>query len=64
LTHFCFQWQQRVYEELQAQAGEDGLPNPFERHRYPVLESTIKETLRIASVLPVGFPHRTMSDTM
>ncbi|XP_060072856.1 steroid 17-alpha-hydroxylase/17,20 lyase-like [Ylistrum balloti] len=57
------EWQKRIYDEIHSVTDSDTLPRPFDRSRYPVLEATIKETLRMASVLPVGFPHRTMEDT-
>lgn len=58
-----FQWQERIYEEIHENSEEDELPNPFERANYPLLEATVKETLRMACILPVGFPHRTLRDT-
>ncbi|XP_069139176.1 steroid 17-alpha-hydroxylase/17,20 lyase-like [Argopecten irradians] len=57
------QWQKRIYDEVRSVSFPDTLPKPFERSRYPILEAAIKETLRMAAVLPVGFPHRTMEDT-
>lgn len=56
------QWQDRIAEEVLEQYGENEIPSPFDRQSCPQLEAAIKETLRLACVLPVGFPHRTMEE--
>ncbi|KAK3097001.1 hypothetical protein FSP39_005504 [Pinctada imbricata] len=62
------EWQDKIYEEIQTNLhhGTDtknDLPSAFDRGSFPILEATIKETLRNACVLPIGFPHRNTQET-
>ncbi|KAL5010478.1 hypothetical protein ScPMuIL_012783 [Solemya velum] len=56
------EWQDLIANEVLDQYGEDEIPSSFDRRTCPQLEAAIKETLRLACVLPVGFPHRTMKE--
>ncbi|GAB1607752.1 steroid 17-alpha-hydroxylase/17,20 lyase-like [Argonauta hians] len=57
------EWQDIISEEVRARIETTGPLSPFDRNCCPNLDAAIKETLRLASVLPLGFPHRLMKDT-
>lgn len=61
---FLFVWQcqdKAAAEVLQVAEEQGGIYAPDKAY-YPYLDAAIKETLRLASVLPVGFPHRVTKD--
>lgn len=63
LIHYP-EWQDIISEEVSQRIEKTGPLSPFDRNCCPNLDATIKETLRMASVLPLGFPHRVMQDSV
>lgn len=55
--------QKKIQEELDKVIGRDRMPCMEDRPSLPYFEAAINETARLASVAPLGVPHRTTCDT-
>lgn len=55
--------QTKIHEEIDQVIGRDRLPRLSDRKNLKYLEAVISETLRIASVSPLGVPRKTTTDT-
>ncbi len=55
--------QSKIQEEIDDVVGRDCLPNFYDRDQMPYTEATIMEVQRIATITPLGFPHRASEDT-
>ncbi len=55
--------QTKVQQEIDAAVGRDRLPNLSDKDKMPYTEATIMEVQRIATVAPLGVPHRASEDT-
>ena len=65
-TVYLLRWpdeQQKLYDELIGVIGEDRYPALADRGELDYLEATIRETLRLSSLLPLGLPHKCISDS-
>ena len=51
-----------LYDEIVNAIGTDRHPTLSDRPRLPLLRATIQETLRLASLTPLGNPHKTTKD--
>ncbi|KAI8391720.1 cytochrome P450 [Radiomyces spectabilis] len=56
------EFQDRVYEEIEAYIGLDRLPDAEDEHKLPYLQCVIHETLRLRPPAPLSVPHATSED--
>ncbi|KAL4708285.1 hypothetical protein ACJJTC_007691 [Scirpophaga incertulas] len=55
--------QDRIHEEIDRVVGSGRLPNLDDRKNMPYTEACIREMMRHETLVPLGVPHRAMSDT-
>ncbi len=55
--------QTKVQQEIDDVVGRDRLPNLSDKDQMPYTEATIMEVQRIATIVPLGVPHRASEDT-
>lgn len=55
--------QQSLHRELDSAVGRLRLPTIQDKPNMPLLQATVLEVLRIASVLPIALPHQTSEET-
>ena len=55
--------QQSLHRELDSAVGRLRLPTIQDKQNMPLLQATVLEVLRIASVLPLALPHQTSEET-
>ena len=55
--------QRKIQQEIDNAVGRDRLPNFLDKDQMPYTEATIMEVQRIASIAPLGLPHRALEDT-
>ena len=55
--------QTKVQREIDNAVGRDRLPNLSDKDKMPYTEATIMEVQRIATIVPLGVPHRASEDT-
>ncbi|XP_026737591.1 probable cytochrome P450 304a1 isoform X1 [Trichoplusia ni] len=55
--------QDKIHEEIDRVVGRDRLPTLDDRVNMPYLEACIREQMRVDTVVPLGVPHRAMTDT-
>ncbi|GFO14305.1 cytochrome p450 ii f2-like protein ii [Plakobranchus ocellatus] len=54
--------QTKIHEELDRELGQEKLPNMDDQERLPYLGAVIKESQRLASILPFSVMHKTRED--
>ncbi len=55
--------QTKVQQEIDAVVGRERLPNLSDKDKMPYTEATLMEVQRIATIAPLGVPHRASEDT-
>lgn len=53
----------RIQAEIDTVVGRGRLPELDDRARLPYTEAALRETLRLRTIIPSGFPHRALRDT-
>ncbi|XP_013200171.2 uncharacterized protein LOC106142814 [Amyelois transitella] len=56
--------QDRLHEEVDRVVGSGRLPNLDDRKNMPYTEACIREIMRFETLVPLGVPHRAISDTI
>ncbi|CAK1545866.1 unnamed protein product [Leptosia nina] len=55
--------QEKVHEEIDRVVGRDRLPTLDDRDKMPYTEACLRECMRFDTLVPLGVPHRALSDT-
>ncbi|XP_065649369.1 LOW QUALITY PROTEIN: steroid 17-alpha-hydroxylase/17,20 lyase isoform X2 [Hydra vulgaris] len=56
-------YQEEIFEEITRVIGENRYPQLSDRDSLHLVKASIKECLRLSSIVPLGIPHKTMSET-
>ncbi|XP_049870411.1 probable cytochrome P450 304a1 [Pectinophora gossypiella] len=54
--------QEKIHEEIDRVVGRDRLPTLDDRRNMPYTEACLREAMRYDTLVPLGVPHRAMSD--
>ncbi|XP_065649370.1 steroid 17-alpha-hydroxylase/17,20 lyase-like [Hydra vulgaris] len=56
-------YQEEIFEEITRVIGENRYPQLSDRDSLHLVKASIKECLRLSSIVPLGVPHKTLSET-
>ena len=56
-------YQEEIYKEIISVVGENRYPCLSDKDSLNLVKASLKESLRLASLLPLGVPHKTLSET-